>query len=427
MSVYNRIRDMVEATPFIDTHEHLIEESARLKGSHPKAWLFPCNDWSYLLLHYFSDDLASAGMSVEARKKLFSPEESAEAKFHLVEPYWQRAKHTGYGQAVRYTLQGLYGEDDLTIESVPRLAEKYHALVRPGFYRHVIQEKSHVEVCQVNSLETVFLQTEQPDLLHQDIGFPPLCTGLDLSLIQKDLGKPAKTLEDWLAYIDWVFEKWGPHAVAAKNQSAYSRRLNYQRVERSDAEPLFARLASGGHLSSHDLTTLQDYLFYYCVQKATEQGLPVKLHTGYYAGHGNMPLERVRQNAGDLCNLLRDFPETTFVLMHIGYPYQDEFIALAKHYPNVTIDLCWAWIINPVACVRFVKEYLLAAPANKLFTFGGDYFPVECIYGHSRVARLGLSQALTELVETGWVREGEMPELVARLMHQNAREKFPKR
>lgn len=426
MSLYNRIRDRVEETPFIDTHEHLIEESARLHGSHPNGWLFPCNDWSYLLLHYFSDDLASAGMSVEKRKRLFSAEESSDAKFRLVEPYWQRAKHTGYGQAVRYTLQGLYGVDDLTAESIPHLEEAYHALVKPGFYRKVIREKSHIEVCQVNSLETVFLETEQPDLLQQDIGFPPLSTALDLSLIEKDLGKSAKTLEDWLSYLDWFFEKWGPHAVAAKNQSAYARRLNYQKVEREVAEPLFARLASGGHLNPHDQNTLQDFLFYYCVQKATEQGLPVKLHTGYYAGHGRMPLERLRQNAGDLCNLIQDFPETTFVLMHIGYPYQDEFIALAKHYPNVTIDMCWAWIINPAACVRFVKEFLLAAPANKLFTFGGDYFSVENIYGHSRVARLGIAQALTELIESGWLREEETPEIVARIMHQNARETFPK-
>jgi predicted TIM-barrel fold metal-dependent hydrolase len=138
-----------------------------------------------------------------------------------------------------------------------------------------------------------------------------------------------------------------------------------------------------------------------------------------------MPLDRVRRNAGDLCPLLQDFPDTRFVLMHIGYPYQDEFIALAKHYPNVSIDMCWAWIINPAAGVRFVKEFLLAAPASKLFTFGGDYIPVEPVYGHSRIARLGLSQALSELVEEGWIVLEETPPLIERLMRGNAHETFP--
>nr|WP_187436052.1 amidohydrolase family protein [Bradyrhizobium hipponense] len=73
--------------------------------------------------------------------------------------------------------------------------------------------------------------------------------------------------------------------------------------------------------------------------------------------------------------------ETRFALMHIGYPYEHEFIALAKHYPKAAIDMCWAWIINPVAGVRFLKEFLMAVPSSKIFTFGGDYVAVEPIYG----------------------------------------------
>ncbi|WP_374226613.1 hypothetical protein [Bradyrhizobium sp. SRL28] len=34
-----------------------------------------------------------------------------------------------------------------------------------------------------------------------------------------------------------------------------------------------------------------------------------------------MQLGHVRNNAADFCRLLQDFPETRFVLMHIGYPY----------------------------------------------------------------------------------------------------------
>jgi predicted TIM-barrel fold metal-dependent hydrolase len=140
-----------------------------------------------------------------------------------------------------------------------------------------------------------------------------------------------------------------------------------------------------------------------------------------------MPLERLRQNAGDLCPLLQDFPDTKFVLMHIGYPYQDEFIALAKHYTNAYIDMCWAWIINPAASVRFLKEFLLAAPASKLFPFGGDYITVETVYGHSRVARMGITQALSELVEEGWLALEETPPLIERILNGNAHEVFPQR
>ena len=51
-----------------------------------------------------------------------------------------------------------------------------------------------------------------------------------------------------------------------------------------------------------------------------------------------MPVERIRP--GHLCALLMRYPKARFVLMHNAYPYSDELIAIAKHYPNVYIDMC---------------------------------------------------------------------------------------
>jgi predicted TIM-barrel fold metal-dependent hydrolase len=238
-------------------------------------------------------------------------------------------------------------------------------------------------------------------------------------------GRPAATLADWHGVIDWAFATYGPRACAVKSQAAYQRRLNYDDVSAEEAAPIYARLAAGAELSPAERKPLEDHLMRYCIARAVKQRLPVKLHCGYYAGVDRMPLDRVRRNAGDLCPLLADFPNARFVLMHVGYPYQDEFVALAKHYRNVTIDLCWAWIINPAACVRFVKEFLMAAPANKLLTFGGDYANVETIVGHAALARQGLAQALAELVDEGWLRQRDAFELVEPLMRGNARELFP--
>ncbi len=77
-----------------------------------------------------------------------------------------------------------------------------------------------------------------------------------------------------------------------------------------------------------------------------QHNLPFKIHTGYYAGYGGMPVERIKP--GHLCGLLKQYPQARFVLMHIAYPYSDEIVAaIAKHYPNVYVDLCWAWSIDP--------------------------------------------------------------------------------
>lgn len=423
-----QITQWVEETPFVDTHEHLIEERQRLSGV-IDSWL-PCDDWTYLFSGYVANDLVVAGMPAADLQNFFGADLSSEAKYQLIAPYWDRIRHTGYAQAVRHTLRGLYSEDDLTAESLPRIAEKYRETVQPGFYANILR-RANIEGCQVNSLQRIFMETEQPALLAQDLSILEFCrcSAADFTRVEAETGKQPATLEEWLDIIDFYFATYGPKAVAVKCQIAYSRALDFAPVAKEHASRLFLHhVGKVRHaLGAEDLKALQDFLFRYCVGKAGECGLPVKLHTGYLAGCSRMQLARVRENAADLCRLLQDFPETRFVLMHIGYPYEQEFIALAKHYPNATIDMCWAWIINPAASVRFLKEFLLAVPSDKIFTFGGDYVAVEPIYGHACIARRGIGQVLSELVAERWIAREEVPDLIERIMRRNALRFFPNR
>ena len=82
------------------------------------------------------------------------------------------------------------------------------------------------------------------------------------------------------------------------------------------------------------------------------------------------------------------------------------------------------WIINPLAAKDFLKKYLVTAPANKIFTFGGDYLSVEQVLGHALMARQGIALALCELVEEGWLGLADAVELVDPIMRGNARRAF---
>jgi hypothetical protein len=421
------LQDAIQSTAFVDTHEHLLEERTRLAG--PGAHnLQPCDDAALLFYHYAADDLWSAGMPVADRARFFSPAVEPVDKWKIVEPYWRRARHTGYLQAVAECVWTLFGVDYLDAIGFVRVTEAMRARARPGFYRPILKEGAGVEVCQVNSLESGVPETQYPDLLQQDLSLIAFSTGLSADGAARwgELSRlPFGTLGEWHRVIDWAFATYGPRVDAVKSQAAYNRRLDYADVSEASAAPLYARLIRGKPLDGSERKALQDHLMRYCIARAGDAGLPVKLHCGYYAGNDRMPLDRVRRNAADLCPLLVDFPNVTFVLMHIGYPYQDEYIALAKHYRNCVVDLCWAWIINPLATVRFVKEFLVAAPANKLLTFGGDYATIENVVGHAAIARRGLGQALSELVEDGLLTEGDALDLVEPLMRGNARELFP--
>ncbi len=415
---------VITKTPFIDTHEHLVEEERRTGWSQP-APLLPCNDWALLFTHYLNSDLLVAGMPAKDYAAFTAPDTATSRKWALLAPWWPAVKHTGYGQAVRIAIERLYGVSELDGKTINRVAEGYRHTVKPGFYAIVLAQHAGVESCQVNSLEAPFMESRQPQLLMQDLSILAFGAGSGNWKHFTDAeGSKATDLAGWHRVIDHWFARYAPYATAVKTQVAYSRRLDFEDVPAERAAEPFRKLLTGDPVSADERKAVDDHLFWHCVRRATAAGLPVKLHTGYYAGQNSMPLARVAQNPGDVAELLRHAPDTTFVLMHMGYPYQEQMLALAKHYANAVVDLCWAWLISPSATERFVRDFLVTAPANKLLTFGGDYIPVEPVVGHATIARQGLTRALEGLIRDGWISRSEAIELVPGLMNGNARRIF---
>lgn len=421
-TMISTIEEFVEQTPILDTHEHLIEESRRLAEPRADDHLYPCNDWSYLYHHYCSQDLHSVGFTPEMAAQFFDPQRAPKEKWRLFEPYYRLTRNTAYFQAVEQTLRLLFQEEGIHEGNVERISEKMRTQTRKGFYATILHDVARIESCQVNSLEYNLCETEYPGLLLQDLSINWLSTGLSHMGVTRS---KSTTLRDWYRIIDGNFEQYGPRAIALKTQAAYWRDLSFERVTAEEAEPFFARFAKDEHsLTGAELKALQDHLFHYCVQRSIDYHLPIKLHCGYLAGNNMMSLARLSRIASDLCPLLQAYPEARFVLMHLGYPYQDEFIALGKHYGNVYLDMCWAWIVNPQASLRFLKEALMAVPSSKLFGFGGDYYSVEPVVGHAHIARQGISQTLSELVLEGWLSEKVALDIAHQIMHTNAQRVF---
>lgn len=414
------LRQKVLETPLIDTHEHLMNESERLKAG--KSMDDTANDWSFLLSHYFDSDLVVAGMSRADYDRFFSTALGPLEKWKLIEPFWPYAKHTGYGLNVRLALKEIYGIEDLTGESVPRLEEAYHAAIKPGFYRHLLRDIGNIESCQVNRWP--FLESEQPDLLKSDLYISGMIEESWDPRYAREAGVIVKNLDDWHRVIDYWIATYGKKAVAVKSIMAYHRDLDCVRTPPEEAEKAFLKKLDKEPLAPAEQKALEDHLFWHAVDRATEMGLPVKLHTGYYVGHGRMPLGRVRGNPAAISELCRQSPDTRFVFFHIGYPYYEEMISIAKHFPNAYMDMCWSWIINPLAAKDFLKKYLVTAPANKICVFGGDYIPVELIPGHAAIARQGIAQALSELVDENWLSLKDAMTLTDLIMHQNARKLY---
>ena len=418
----NVIAARVFETQMVDTHEHLIEEAERFKVD-PRQHV-TCDDWALLFSQYLNSDLLAAGMSKADMNRFLSPRVDPVAKWALIEPYWPAVKNTGYAQAVRLTLKELYGVDELSAATVGAVQAAYERTRKPGFYHRPLRDMAGLESCQVNCLSQPFLRSAQPLLLTQDLNITGMFAGPNIGAYAGPAGIQVKDLSDWHGAINWWFERYAKYAVAVKSLNAYSRDIDYARVPAERAAPVFSRVLKKEPVAADDRKLLEDHLFWYAVDKATSNDLPVKLHTGYYSGEDRMPLARLQRNPGSASDLCRLSPQTRFVFMHICYPHYEELLALVKHFSNAYVDMCWSWIINPVAAKDYLKKHIVTAPANKLLPFGGDYFYVELVLGHSILARRGISQALSELVDEGALTLKDALDLVEIILHENARRIF---
>jgi predicted TIM-barrel fold metal-dependent hydrolase len=244
------------------------------------------------------------------------------------------------------------------------------------------------------------------------------CRGeIQTEAILAETGIEVRDLEDLRAAMSAIFQRSGPLAVAVKAQHAYNRTLLWKERSDDEARSALTSVLRGLPVDEPVRLALGDWCWARGVELAIEHNLPFKIHVGYHAGTGSMPIDWVRP--ANLCALLARYPEARFVLMHAAYPYGDELVALAKHYPNVWVDLCWAWAINPHSTLDFVRRFIHAVPSTKLFAFGGDTIWPTNVVGAALQARLWLTRALEAEVATGCLTEPGASAVARRVMHDN--------
>jgi hypothetical protein len=414
------IEKKVLETPFIDTHEHLIDESERLNCVKP---IIPCDDWTLLLNLYFRFDLISSGMSKEQIANLFSKQINPIDKWGIVKNYWPYLRNTASGMVFRNTIKVLYDIDDMSDGIIKDLQNRYEQTRKKGFYKHIIHNLANIRYCHVHSPIRAFRESESPDLLFQDIALDGLIRVLNSPFNVPQHIEP-KSISDWYSVIDWWFSEYGQIAKAVKIGIAYFRRLDFEKKNVKNADSVFLKRINSKEISFVEEKLLQDHLFWYCVDKATEYGLPVKMHTGQWAMNNTMNMHWVKNNPSDCASLCKQAPNTRFIFYHLCYPHYEEMLSLAKSFSNAYIDMCWSWSINPMAAKDFLKKFILTVPNNKILTFGGDDVVVENLIGHAVMARKGISQALTELVSDDWLNLNDALDMVDDIMYKNAERIF---
>lgn len=415
-NAYDELLEYISGLTIVDTHEHLPHrETARHT---------PTDVLQEYLRIYFGRDLLSAGLPPADYAKVMESSLSIEEKWRLVEPYWASVRHTGYGQALDLSVRELYGIEEINGDTIVRLDNAFQASLQPGHFRRVLQEKSRIRVGLLDShldCDPEFFRS----VIRLDHFILPQY-GHQIAEIEANTGITITGLDDWLAACESSLEnalKKG--AVALKSGLAYQRSLFYEPTTYSAAQADFIELIRQKRSPdwvthvSHAFSVgrhLQDYMMHFILRLANQRHLTFQFHTGLQEGIGNRVPD---SDPSLLTNLFLQYPDVKFDLFHIGYPYQHVVSALAKNFPHVFIDMCWAHIISPPASIHALMEWLESVPVNKISAFGGDYCFVDGVYGHQLLARRSVAKALAAKVDNGLFDVAEAQRIAKMLLHDN--------
>lgn len=397
----------------VDTHEHMGREAVwRDKPRDVLADLFE---------NYVPADFHTAGADPALVKELINAANpDIEGRFNAVRDAWQALQFTGYGEAVRLIAKHVYSIDEITPQAVRAAQPIFEKHRQPGGRLHLLRDVANLDHIQTDDFTPDIVPDDSgPAFFLYDIGLWPLCSGTpDFAELLKTTGVTVTDLASLRQAMDTIFERYGQMAIAVKSQHAYARTLLWE--ERTDAEAAqaLAEVQQHGKKASEAARLcLGDWATDIAAGLAAEHDLPFKVHTGYYAGNRYMHMDRIKP--ANLCKLLIKHNTTRWVLMHTAYPYGNELIAVAKHFPNVWVDLCWAWSIDPLSTQQFIRAFIHTVPANKLFGFGGDTFAPTSAVGYTMQARQWLTRTLQAEISDGLLSEAQAIDLATRFMRGN--------
>lgn len=415
--IYNHVK----GCRIIDTHEHLpFFERQR-----------PRNDVvTEFLTHYLSSDLVSAGLSRSDLAKARGNELSVEEKWELIGEYFDVCRYTGYAQALETAARDIYGVGYIGKETISALNDAYQGSFRENHYHKILKKYSNIQISIVDSRDTwsdmkydkeYFILANRINSLIRPSG------GSDLEMLEKLTGITVSRFEDYLTACGKRIDQFFECSRILKLSTAYNCSLHFPRVTRQQAEESFNKLFySGYYIDRRERTFSCDtaftsYILRFILGLAQDKGMVVQIHTGLQEGNGNL---LGNSDPSNLNELFLDYPGVTFDIFHMGYPFQGQLGTLCKMFPNVFADMCWAHIISPVAARRTLSEWLELIPYTKICGFGGDYEPIDGVYGHQYIARRNIAEVLSEKVEAGLFKEETACRIAEALLYDNPKKIF---
>jgi len=356
---------------------------------------------------------------------------------------WPKIRATGYGRAVTLGCRELFdlnyapeNFDAITAALQESIAGKSAEDVYSYFVHEKAQNKWTVQDGNFRlDSPSAFKDNVYPSSYRFAFRIDNLLDIADVAPIEaleQFTGRSIHTLDQLVQRLNEAIDKFKDTGklAAIKIGMAYQRDLVVGDPTHHEAEVAFNRIRSRkvfwdgiqqytGAVDAATARALGDYMFHILIQRACDEDLPVQIHTGYLAGNwGSL----AGTKALNLVPIFDKYRACRFDIFHASWPWTSELGTIGKNYPNVWLDMCWAWTMNPAQSERALSEWIDGVPFNKIFAYGADTGLPWNNVGYSLQAKLGIARVLESKIEAGYLDERTAEEIASYIMLKNGEE-----
>jgi len=369
---YGELFAYADTLKVIDGHEHMVSAE-----THVKHYL---SFWDFFS-SYVVWDLYSAGMPKQYLA--YHPKNEAEtiALFNAVEPYLPYVKYGSYMRGVNVALKKFFGVDEINRGNYLQITRKLNENNTVEHYYKVFKD-AHI----VKMLNQCYEgKTNGP--LYANITTIAWQAGMENTITKMCRKNKNMTLQDVMAFYDKGIKK------EKEGGSCGLKFFPHPFIEPYDtaiAKKQFEQIKNGK--AFNERSTLARYIYEGEIKIAIKYNLRIAIHLGVWA-------DITDKSPSILFPIVSKYPGAIFDVYHMGIPWVRETAFLGKNYPNVNLNLCWAYSVSESMVLNSLDEWIDVVPTNKIIAFGGDLITLpEHVAGELEVAEQDLCTVLARRI-----------------------------
>lgn len=336
--------------------------------------------------------------------------------------YLNKVRYKSYFIWINKSINKLYGfNEKLNVDNWDKYSNIINdAYKQKSWHKTILKENCKYNKVIIDAYWNPGSNNGDKELFTSTFRIDPLLFGFDKNIKNHDgnnayslYGCHFNDIDSYVSFIKQLIkEKIDNGCVALKCAIAYDRNLSFKKTSKQLAQKVFD---DNENITKKEITDFQNYIFYKICEIAALYNVPIQCHTGL----GCME----KTNAINMLDVIRDNPNTKFILFHGSFPWSDDVVGLLHSYQNVYVDICWLPILSPTLAELSLHQLIEVGTSDKI-CWGCDTWTSEESYGARLALNHVLSNVLFDKIQKDYLDINDAQQITRNILYNNSKKLY---